>query len=428
MPRVSVVLPSYNHAKFIDSAISSVLEQSYGDLELVIVDDGSTDASTDRILVHDDERIVTHFQENQGAHAAINKGIALASESSEYIAILNSDDVHKRDWLKEAVRAMDADPELGFCAGLLEFPGDDDDDKKNWYAGALSYYRRVGDVTRALTHRNFIMTTSNVVIRKSVLRTTGCFRPLRYVHDLDLFLRLAAVSRFRLLEGTFVEYRIHPANTIAEGEKNCRIVYEFAWILVDRIYREYSASHRPEELFRRIADMVAVLDLPEVACAAMALFPLRAALDMRRASDAEVEAFALSLLAEDNPVMREMIAHKRSAFSTRIEEMKMQIGKIEYDLREALENREAYTADLQARIRHLEQSGRYQIGQAFDEARNLRGLVQLPGKFLHIALSKGVRNGKDSVAAPAENGKAQHQAQPEPEIPSWVQANSVGRN
>ncbi len=73
MPKLSVVMPSHNHGEFIAEAISSILAQSFADLELIIVDDGSTDFSADEIRRFDDKRIVTHFQENRAAHSALNK-------------------------------------------------------------------------------------------------------------------------------------------------------------------------------------------------------------------------------------------------------------------------------------------------------------------------------------------------------------------
>ena len=382
MPRVSVVVPSFNHADFVGEAMESVYAQTLGDLELIVVDDGSRDDSRRRIEDRPDARLVTHFQENQGAHAAINRGIELSADSSEYIAILNSDDVYRPRWLERAVARLDADPEAGFCAGRLEFPGDEDGDKRRWYAAAMEYYLQSGDVVRSLVHRNFIMTTSNVVLRKSVLETTGLFRPLRYVHDVDLFLRLASVSRFAFLDEVQVHYRIHAANTIAEGEQSARIVFEFAWVLVGRLWREYASPGRPAELFRNFADLTAALDIPEVASAALALFPLRADLDRHNASEAEIEDFWLALLEPGNPILEGVVHSPRDRFSPCVQAMKMEIGRLQHDL-------DAQREGYERRLRQLQQSGRYRLGQAFDEARDLRGLVELPAKVLRAVRPTG---------------------------------------
>jgi glycosyltransferase involved in cell wall biosynthesis len=382
VPRISVVIPSYNHAEFIGAAMRSVWTQSLSDLQLVVVDDGSRDDSRERILANADARLRTHFQANAGAHAALNRGIELADPQAPYIAILNSDDVYAPLWLERAVTALDADPDVGFVASRLGFLGDEDGDKRSWYRPALEHFLACDDIERALLHRNFIMTTSNVVIRRSVLERTGLFRPLRYVHDVDLFLRLADVSRFRLLDGENVLYRVHGANTISEGEKSARIVFEFGWVLVERLWRDYAGERRPEDLFRRMTDLVSQLDMPDVAAAALGLFALRAQLDRRRASDDEVQAFWLGLLDEREPILAGVQRSPRDLFSPRVQAMKMELGKLAFDLRDAHVLHERNVVDLKERIVQLQNSGRYRLGQAFDEARDLRGIVQLPAKVL----------------------------------------------
>lgn len=389
MPRIVVVIPSYNHAAFIGEAMQSVWAQSLADLQLVVVDDGSKDDSRAVIEANADPRLVTCFQANAGAHAAINRGIELADPSVEYVSILNSDDVFGPRWLERAAAALDADPGVGFVASRLGFLGDEDRDKRGWYGPALDYYLDCDDVERALLHRNFIMTTSNVVIRRDLLERTGLFRPLRYVHDLDLFLRLASISRFQLVEGENVYYRAHESNTIHQGEQSARIVYEFGWVLVGHLWRDYAREQRPEALFRRFTELVRVLDIPDVSAAALGLFALRATLDRRRASDEEIEAFWTSLLEEDHPILQWIKQSPRDLFSPRVQAMKMLIGKLKYDLTVIDRKHAEDTADLHARIDQLLNSGRYRLGTAFDEARDLRGIVELPGKVLRAVRGRG---------------------------------------
>jgi glycosyltransferase involved in cell wall biosynthesis len=401
MPRIAVVIPSYNHAEFIGEAMESVWAQSLSDLQLVVVDDGSKDDSRERILAHADPRLLTHFQANAGAHAAINRGIELADPSADYIAILNSDDVFAPRWLERAADALDADEGVGFVSSRLGFLGDEDGDKAGWYGPALEFYLRCDDVERALLHRNFIMTTSNVVLRRSLLARTGLFRPLRYVHDVDLFLRLATLSRFALIEGENVLYRHHGTNTISEGERSARLVFEFAWVLVDHLWRDYALERRPEDLFRRLCDLTRVLDIPDVAAAALGLFALRAQLDRRRASDAEMEAFWLSLLDEEHPILNYAKQSPRDHFSPRVQAMKMEIGKLAFDLHDTALRHQREVAELRARIEQVQNSGRYKLGQAIDEARDLRGLVELPAKVLRAVRTKGgVQRSVETEGAP----------------------------
>ena len=97
-PLVSVILPAYNHEQFIASAVGSVLSQVYQHWELIVIDDGSTDATWRVLESFTDPRIQLHHQSNQGSHAAINRGIELAK--GDYVNILNSDDLYSPDRLE----------------------------------------------------------------------------------------------------------------------------------------------------------------------------------------------------------------------------------------------------------------------------------------------------------------------------------------
>jgi glycosyltransferase involved in cell wall biosynthesis len=88
-PKVSVVIPAYNHEKYVGEAIQSVLDQTFQDLELIIINDGSTDHTEDEILKFKDDRIRYYSQENQGLSATVNRGIELAQ--GEYFNFLPSD-------------------------------------------------------------------------------------------------------------------------------------------------------------------------------------------------------------------------------------------------------------------------------------------------------------------------------------------------
>ena len=118
-PAVSVVIPSYNHARFIGEAVDSVLGSSFKDLELVIVDDGSDDDTLDVLLPYRAEpRVTIQAQENRGAHAAINVGLALAGGS--ILFILNSDDAYHPDRIGRLVGAFNADPKTVIAASWIE--------------------------------------------------------------------------------------------------------------------------------------------------------------------------------------------------------------------------------------------------------------------------------------------------------------------
>jgi glycosyltransferase involved in cell wall biosynthesis len=113
-PLVSVIIPSYNHEKYVGMAIASVLQQSYQNFELVILDDASTDGSVNEILKFQDNRIrFSPLKKNSGAVPAINKLIELAK--GKYIALLNSDDFWEKDKLLKQVSFMEEHREFGMA-------------------------------------------------------------------------------------------------------------------------------------------------------------------------------------------------------------------------------------------------------------------------------------------------------------------------
>ena len=111
MPEISVIIPSYNHAPYIGYAVESVFSQSYTDFELIVVEDGSTDNSLEVLSGFSDPRLRVLTQPNQGAHAAINRGLRAAM--GEYLAILNSDDLYHPLRLAKMIEALKADRQVG---------------------------------------------------------------------------------------------------------------------------------------------------------------------------------------------------------------------------------------------------------------------------------------------------------------------------
>lgn len=230
VPRVSVVVPLYNHAAYITEAVASILAQGRLVQEIIVLDDGSTDDSTAvmRRLATQDARIRFDRQANHGAHAAINAAVALCS--GEMVAILNSDDAWLPGRLAALVAALDADPIAAIASSGLRFMDADGAEIDNaWHAAALAFHRAGADLGIALLNGNFVMTTSNLLIRREALAAVGPFAALRYGHDLDWLLRALALGRrLALVEAPLLRYRIHASNTIAEDHAGVRAEWAMA--------------------------------------------------------------------------------------------------------------------------------------------------------------------------------------------------------
>ncbi len=223
-PRVSVVIPSYNHERYLQDTMDSVLSQQGVDLELVIIDDGSRDGSWQLIqeAASRDSRVRAFAQANQGAHAAINAGLQACR--GEFLAILNSDDRYQPGRLATLVELAQAGQGLDFIATGLRLINDAS--QPVLQAPWLDEYQRMRDTAReeglwaALLERNFTVSTSNFFMRRSLYEALGPIRPLRYNMDWDYALRayLHGPERFAWRdELVLLDYRLHGSNTILGG-------------------------------------------------------------------------------------------------------------------------------------------------------------------------------------------------------------------
>ncbi len=235
-PTISVVIPLYNHERYIDDAIDSLLQQTMPPFEIIIIDDGSQDNSWQRVQrrAKDEPRIIAWSQQNQGAHCTLNSGLNRAT--GEYLAILNSDDVYHPQRLEFCLQAIQADPALDVVCTALAFINEKGRSCNNsWYEEALAFYRKIGDLSLALINGNFLMTTSNLFMHRSAWSDLGTFANLRYAHDLDFFLRaISCNKRMVILDNPLLYYRTHATNTINEGVLKVKlewaaVVAYYAW-------------------------------------------------------------------------------------------------------------------------------------------------------------------------------------------------------
>ncbi len=244
LPMVSVVIPSYNHGKYIAATIKSVLDQTIlstapDAVEIVIVDDGSTDDSQDIINGFQSGQIVLYTQENRGADAAINRGVALAR--GKYISILNSDDLYHPSRLEKIVDAFEKEPEALIAFSNVEFIDGDGGTIKSgkeceWLKDGLQFYKENGDLRVSLIKNNFLCTSSNLVFKKSLFEAIGGFKAFRYVHDLDFLLKALSEGDHVYMDETLLSYRLHSHNTIKEQfDPNSSLgrdhLFEMAWIV-----------------------------------------------------------------------------------------------------------------------------------------------------------------------------------------------------
>lgn len=223
-PTVSVIIPAYNHERFVGAALESVLSQSMGDLEVVVVDDGSTDRTGEIVKGYPDPRIRYFYQENQDAFNALNRGLKEAS--GEFVAILNSDDVYASNRLD---RLLDVHRRTGCACAFTDVQpindkGEDIRDPafgwNQWHRKNRDFYFKCGDLYTAFLKGNFMVSTSNLFLTAEARRKVGEFCSLRYLHDYDYIFRvlLAFPNGVKYLhDEKLLSYRIHGGNTLSDA-------------------------------------------------------------------------------------------------------------------------------------------------------------------------------------------------------------------
>jgi glycosyltransferase involved in cell wall biosynthesis len=237
-PLVSVVIPAYNHERFISDTIGSVLNQGVKDLEAIIVNDGSTDATGQIIDTIRDERVRVIHQQNSGTASAINRGLSLAK--GKYISILNSDDLYHEDRLKILIDELERDPECYLALSkvrLIDIDGRSVESGRDfkWLQNAYTLYEKTHNFLLGILRDNFTCTSSNFVFRGSLIEGIGYFRNLRYVNDLDFLLRAIAHYKYRFSDMELLNYRIHRTGTLRErkGVHRSDFVLELSWVLAN---------------------------------------------------------------------------------------------------------------------------------------------------------------------------------------------------
>lgn len=208
---VSVIMPAFNTEKYISQAIESVLDQTYQDVELIIVNDGSTDM-TEKVIQKYLNRISYIFQTNKGIAAARNIGIR--ASRGEYIAFLDSDDIWLPEKLKLQVNYLSThlDTDLVYAdyatfdnGGILE---------EN-FAFARQVPRPIGYIFQELLLKCLIF-TSTVMLKRKVLEKTGLFDERFLIgEDYDLWLRISAEHKIGYITEVVSKYRRHPSSITA---------------------------------------------------------------------------------------------------------------------------------------------------------------------------------------------------------------------
>lgn len=256
----SIIVPLYNKENYINDAISSILNQSYSNFEVIIVNDGSTDNSKYKVLAFDDERIKLINQENQGVSGARNKGIQFAN--GKYIAFLDADDKWKKDYLSNIVSLINEYPDAAAYGTAYEIEYSDGQTEKikfktlpnNWKGIIENYFKEAAKGIEPLW-------TCTTVISKNIFDEIGLFpTEINKAEDTFIWTKLALNYNIVYSTKSLAVYRKYKKNSLSKNIMkknnfmfadyanefilNNKLDYKKRFYLIEYLYKKYLNAAR----------------------------------------------------------------------------------------------------------------------------------------------------------------------------------------
>jgi len=221
-------MSAYNAAQYVRQAVESILSQTFGDFEFIVINDGSTDGTREVLEGVRDDRVRLLHQENVGLMRSLNRGLRLAR--GEYIARMDADDISMPDRFEREMAVFRTAPDVHLVTcrtALIDGSGRPTGERYPWkFPRALRFrpipgitraYRVEGSLVEGILETNFVAHPS-VMYRRDVVASLGGYDPcLRRGEDFDLWFRMArAGCQFAYIDDDLILYRRHPENTSVE--------------------------------------------------------------------------------------------------------------------------------------------------------------------------------------------------------------------
>jgi glycosyltransferase involved in cell wall biosynthesis len=232
-PRVAVIIPCYNREQYIRETVASALSQTYPNLEVVAVDDGSTDGTRKILEDYSDRiRIMEHSgRVNKGQSASIN--LAMRSTDSEYVAILDSDDVWAPTKIERQAEILEKSGEVG----LVYVNGFAIDHAGNRLYKLIGGHRTNAGDAQSVLLEYYIGPPSSWLVRRSAFESAGEFdEDMRSAQDHDMAIRLAEITKFEYIDEPLLYYRRH-ADT--QSRKYSRRRWETGFVILKKACERY---------------------------------------------------------------------------------------------------------------------------------------------------------------------------------------------
>ena len=240
---ISVIIPSYNHENYVQETIQSVIDQTYQNIELIMIDDGSKDTTFEKIKQMEDKcqkrfvRFVYQTQENQGTCTTLNR--LLEQTDGKYVALIASDDKYTPNALADMLQVLESDNDIGLVVGknfIMDSEGKQcywDKQRNIVYDPASAKWLSFSDCLSNVSKIDFhssdfgsyakLLRSNHIpngfLIRKSVLDQIGPFTKEAPLEDYWMMLQISKYAKMKYIDKPTFYYRWHATNTVKQTEK-----------------------------------------------------------------------------------------------------------------------------------------------------------------------------------------------------------------
>lgn len=273
-PLVSVLVPAYNHEKYVQETIRTIINQTYKNIELIVINDGSKDNTWQKIQEMETEckerfvRVVFKTKENEGTTHTLNK--LLSEAQGEYVYLIASDDLAKESAIEKEVKFLNTNADYAFVVGDDEFIDSEskvcywDKEQNIVYSKEEASYLTFGEYLQKIRELDFLSPDfgtyktlyignyipNGFLIRKSIFDTIGYFVSEAPLEDYYMMLQISKYAKMKYLNEVLFSYRWHSTNTIKNREK---------MIAIDNQTREYE-----DELLEKVDEKKVFKDVLEI--------------------------------------------------------------------------------------------------------------------------------------------------------------------
>ena len=254
-PLVSIIIPFYNSEKYIKRSLESILGQTYKNLEIILIDDGSTDRTVEIVKSYKDPRIIYLFQKNQGQGPARNNGIK--KSQGEYITFLDADDYYFPEKVEKQVRFLENHPEYQavYCNALHFYS----DNPTVFFKKKGNFHS--GDIFKDLLESSYI-NLNTIMVSRQILDKAGLFNENRYCpEDWELWLKISRAGfQFGYLDEDLVKVEIRPDSNTTMAiqwilKNNALKMFEN---IFSSMNHEEKVLYKTEEILRKMRFKLAV--------------------------------------------------------------------------------------------------------------------------------------------------------------------------